>query len=765
MKRSLRLYVYAINLIGLGLVAASLLRFPHGSLFDELLFVVLAGIVQLMPVALSRQSNISVSWSISYAAVLLMGPEAGVLTTMAVGVVSSFYPKRLKAHKLFFNVAANAIPAYISGITLQAVSGWSTYWAFEFVIVPLLYYTLNSFTVTVVIALSTGMSPWRIWNMNYRWLMLNYLLLSTIGVGLFKAYQLLGLLGLLIFIVPLFMARYSFKLYVDQTKKVQMHVESLEKTNRLLERKVSELAALQQHSLLMGATLNLESTLQAVFDQGSVDMPYRPVYIVWKNSDRDSYDKVWMAEAMQIQHETVPELEHQMKHAFEHGKRVVLPAKEETHVKLLCPMIAQGDVKGVMSLLCPKDLLEELDSSLDVYVSQAAAVLSNAYLYQHMERVANTDNLTRLFNRHYFARKLKEFGQGSEGPVTVMVMDFDNFKDINNRYGHHIGDMALHHVASLIKRESRESDIPVRFGGDEFALLLPGTTEETGLILAARLQERIRTAIHLEEHEIHVGLSIGIATYSKKEERIEETVKQADKAAYVSKARGKGCITLYSQISPELHSLYVGSENVSSTAESESMRSITKGLLQALKARDLLTYQHSLSVATYAVRLAQHLKMPPYQIERIKFGALLHDIGKLGIPDLVLYKQTILNETELTSMRTHPVVGHDILKHFGSVYDSVLPIVRSHHERMDGMGYPERLPAGELEEAVRIVTITDAFDSMTRDSAYRDKLPVQWAIEELRRCSGKQFDATLVEAFVDMLELQFPSLVKEAMFQ
>ena len=765
MKRSLRLYVYAINLMGLGLVAASLLRFPHGSLFDELLFVVLAGIVQLMPVALSRQSNISVALSISYAAILLMGPEAGVLTTMAVGVVSSLYPKRLKLHKLFFNVSANAIPAYISGVTLHAVSGWPAYWAFEFVLVPLLYYTLNSLTVTFVIALSTGMSPWRVWNMNYRWLMLNYLLLSTIGVGLFKAYQLLDVLGLLIFIVPLFMARYSFKLYVDQTKKVQVHVDSLEKTNRLLERKVSELGALQQHSLLMGASLNLESTLRAVFEQASVDMPYRPAYIVWKNSDRDSYDKVWMTEAMQIQHESVPELEHQMKHAFDVGKRVVLPAKEETNVKLLCPMIAQGNVKGVMSLLCPKDLLEELDSSLDVYVSQAAAALSNAYLYQYMETVANTDNLTKMFNRHYFARKLQEFDTGGDQPITVMIMDFDNFKDINNRYGHHIGDMALHHVASLIRREARELDIPVRFGGDEFALLMPGTTEETGLILAARLQEQIRHPIQLEVHEIHVGLSIGIATYSNVQGKIEETVKQADKAAYVSKARGKGCITLYSQISSELHSLYQGSEHLSTTEETDAMRAITKGLMRALKARDLHTYQHSLSVATYSVRLAQYLQLPPFEVERIKFGALLHDIGKLGIPDLVLYKQTILNQTELTSMRTHPVIGYEILKHFGSVYESVLPIVRHHHERMDATGYPERLPAGALDEAVRIVTITDAFDSMTRDSSYRDRLPVQWAIEELRRCAGKQFDARLVEAFVEMLEQQFPSLVKEAMLQ
>ena len=751
--------------MGLGLVADSLLRFPHGKLFDELLFVALAGIVQLMPVALSRQSSISVSWSISYAAVLLMGPEAGVLATMAIGVVSSYYPKRLQPHKLIFNVAANAIPAYISGITLQAVTEWSTYWAFEFIIVPLLYYTLNSLTVTIVIALSTGMSPWRVWNMNYRWLMLNYLLLSTIGVGLFKAYQLLDVLGLLIFIVPLFMARYSFKLYADQTKKVQMHVNSLEKTNRLLERKVSELAALQHHSLLMGASLNLESTLLTVFDQASVDLPYRPVYIVWKNSDRDSYEKVWMTEAKLIQYDAVPKLEHQLKHAFDIGKRVVLPAKEETHVKLLCPMIAQGDVKGVMALLCPKDLLDELDSSLDVYVSQAAAALSNAYLYQRMEAVANTDNLTRLFNRHYFARKLQEFGAGCERPITVMVMDFDNFKDINNRYGHHVGDMALHHVASLIKQEAREWDIPVRFGGDEFALLLPQATEETALIIAARLQEQIRAPIRLEEQTIHVGLSIGIATYSNDQGKIEETVKQADKAAYVSKARGKGCITLYSQISAELHSLYQGSEHLSNTEEMDAIRSITKGLLQALKARDLQTYQHSLAVAAYAVRLAQYLQLPPLEVERIKFGALLHDIGKLGIPDLVLYKQSILNETELSSMRTHPVIGDEILKHFGSVYDSVLPIVRHHHERMDATGYPERLPAGALDEAVRIVTITDAFDSMTRDSAYRDKLPVQWAIEELRRCAGPQFDTLLVEAFVEMLEQQYPSLIKEAMLQ
>lgn len=764
MKTSLRLYVYTINIIGLVLVAYSLRQFPHGSLLDDMIFIVLAGVVQLMPVALAKQSWVSVSFSIAYAAILLLGPEVGVLATVVTGLVGSFYPKRLKPHKMLFNVACLAIPAYISGQILQLVEGQSYFWLYEFAIVPLLFYSLNAALITFAISLTTKESPVRIWNENYRWLMLHYLLLSWIGIGLYRVYEVLNVLGLMIFVLPLIMARYSFKLYIDQTNKVQLHLDSLQTANSLLNRKVSEVAALQKHALLMGTSLNLESTLQTVFARVSEEVPYRTLYIVWRNPERASYEQILVHEQNGVEFIAVPELDSHMANVFAEGKRIVLPAHEDTHVKLLCPMIAQGNVQGVMALLCPRDLLEEIDSSLDVYVSHGAAALSNAFLYQRMEAIANTDNLTKLYNRHYFARKQAELKNASQVPNTVIVMDFDNFKDINNRYGHHVGDLALHYVASLIKSESREQDIPVRYGGDEFALLMPNATEEVGLIVAARLLEQIRLPAELDGIMLSISLSFGVATCFDANGDIQETVKHADKAAYFSKASGKGCITLYSQIQAEHHPVYAGTsgEIVPSAQEIESRRSITKGLLHALKARDVVTYNHSIGVATYSVWLAQHLGLPQEEIERVRFGALLHDIGKLGIPDQVLKKAATLSQTEHSNMRTHPVVGHDILKHFGTVYDSILPILLSHHERMDGQGYPHGIEASTLDQAVRIVTIADAFDSMTRDSCYRDKLPMHWAVEELRRCKGTQFDPELVELFLEVVQQHFPERWSES---
>ncbi|MBL0388151.1 diguanylate cyclase [Tumebacillus sp. ITR2] len=758
MKTSLRLYVYTINIIGLALLAFTLTMFPHGVLFDALVFLVLAGVVQLMPVALAKQSWVSVSFSIAYAAVLLLGPEVGALTSMVIGLVASFYPKRLKPHKLIFNVAGLAIPAYISGQILQMAQGMSYFWLLEFIFVPLLFYTINSALITFAIALTANESPFRIWNENYRWPMLNYLFLAWIGIGLYKAYAVLNVLGLMIFVLPLIMARYSFKLYIDQTNKVQQHLDSLQTANDMLNRKVDEVAALQKHALLMGTSLNFESTLLTVFARVSDEVPYQALYIVWKNPDRESYEQYQIKERTGIESVTLTELDVSIDRVFQQGKRIVLSARESTHVKLLCPMIAQGNVQGVMTLLCPRDLLEEIDSSLDVYVSHGAAALSNAYLYQRMERVANTDNLTKLYNRHYFARKLSDMTKAPHVANTVIIMDFDNFKDINNTYGHHIGDLALHYVASLIRSESRDEDIPVRYGGDEFALLMPNATEEIGLIVAARLLEQIRLPVTLEGHTLSISLSFGVATCLEGDGNIQETVKQADKAAYFSKASGKGCITLYSQIQGEGHPVYQGNSEqiVPSAEEIESRRSITKGLLHALKARDVVTYNHSLQVATYSVWLAQRLHLPPDEIERVRFGALLHDIGKLGIPDQVLKKSAVLNKAEHSNMRTHPVVGHDILRHFGTVYDSILPILLSHHERMDGQGYPHGIEASTLDQAVRIVTIADAFDSMTRDSCYRDKMPMHWAVEELRRCKGTQFDSELVDQFLEVVRQHFP---------
>jgi diguanylate cyclase (GGDEF)-like protein/putative nucleotidyltransferase with HDIG domain len=756
LKTSLRLYVYTMNLLGMGLVAYALRYFPWAYWLDGLIFVVSAAVVQTMPVVLKRQSNISVSWALAYAAVLLMGPLAGVLTCMSIGLVASRVPVKLKPHKTLFNVAANAIPAYLAGVVLDATNALPYHWVIEFIFVPLFYFCLNAYMVTFAIALTTGESPQKIFNQNYRWLSLNYLLLAPIGIGLFKAYEMLNVLGLFIFICPLIMARYSFKLYIDQTKKVEMHVESLERTNRLLGRKVSELAALQKHSLLMGGSLNLESTLQSLFERVTEDVPYRAVSIVWKNAGCDTYEQITMTHDRQVRMHTLADLETDMKRAFYHAKRIEQPTEDGTQLRLLCPMISQGNVTGVMTLLCSHDVLDEIDSSLDVYVSHAAAALSNAHLFERMETMASTDNLTKLYNRHYLVRKVSELSCRVGMPVTVIIMDFDNFKDINNTYGHHIGDLTLHYVATLIKAEAREFDIPVRYGGDEFALLLPNATEEMGLIVGTRLLELMREPVDLEGHTVKIGLSIGVAACITGIGHIQETVKQADKAAYVSKARGKGCLTLYSQIPHEPEELYTEPGIVNETQESESRRTITKGLLQVLKARDVETYNHSLSVATYAVWLAEQLGLSQSEIDRIKMGSLLHDIGKLGIPDEVLHKKTLLTDSDLVSMRTHPVVGHEVLKHFGNVYDSILPIVLSHHERMDGMGYPARVKAADLDTSVRIVTIADAFDTMTRDCCYRDKLPLSWAVEELYRCAGTQFDPQLVERFAEALRLHFP---------
>jgi len=757
--------VYTINLLGLGLVAYAMRHFPYDRLLDGLIFLLFASVVQTMPVVLKRDSNISVSWALVYAAVLLLGPEAGVLACTGIGIVASFIPVRLPLHKLLFNVVANAAPAYAAGMVLQTVDGWQLEWMFQFVIVPLMYFALNASLVLFAISLAIKEHPVKIFNQNYRWLAVHYLALAPIGYALYKAYELMNVVGLLIFLVPLVMARYSFKLYIDQTKKVEEHVASLERANHLLERKVDEVAALQQHALLMGGSLNVESALRAVFEPAAKEVPYRTLHIVRKNDERGGYDLMRQGHDGRNCYQTLTELERDGKRAFYHGKRVVLPY-DEMQVTLLCPMIAQGEVKGVMTLLCSRDLLEEIDSSLDVYVAHAAAALENAILFDRAEKMACTDNLTKLYNRHYLGRKLAELKASGQRPVTVIVMDFDNFKDINNTYGHHIGDLTLHHVAALIREEVREGDIPVRYGGDEYAVVLPNATEEMGLIVGTRLLDRIRQPVTFEGHSVSIGLSIGVASCTDEHGDLQETIKQADKAAYASKAQGKGCLTLYSRLcgGENLHAPACQAQGsvVEAFPESDAWRSITKGLLQVLLARDVDTYHHSLQVAAYSVWLAEEIGLCEAEIERIRTGALLHDIGKLGISDEVLNKKSELSEPEIVSMRTHPVVGYELLTHFGNVYTPILPIVLSHHERIDSKGYPHQAAAATLEVGVRIVSIADAFDSMTREKAYRGRLPFHWAVKELRRCAGTQFDAELVELFAQALERHVPEQDMEA---
>ena len=386
---------------------------------------------------------------------------------------------------------------------------------------------------------------------------------------------------------------------------------------------------------------------------------------------------------------------------------------------------------------------------LEKIASQIAAPIENAQLYARAEQRARVDELTGLFNRRHFEERLKEeiarhsrYGEA----FSVMILDLDNFKTYNDIYGHPSGDTLLGQIGRIIKTSIRDADQAFRYGGDEFAVILPHTAMEDARIVAERVREQM--ARKMQEKSIAVTCSIGVAGYPSDGAIPGELVTVADTALYYAKRTGANRVYLSSKILSE------SSQNEGSHARHNGLSAIY-ALASTVEARDPCTYGHSKKVNTYAVALAEAIGLTSDQIFRVSTAALLHDVGKIGVPDKVLNKKGKLNLEEWQAIKTHPKLGATII---GNVPDLVpcVNVVLHHHERWDGTGYPERLAGEEIPVEARILSVADAFEAMTSVRPYRPALCHEKATEELREGAGSQFDPDLVEAFIRVIEAGLP---------
>jgi diguanylate cyclase (GGDEF)-like protein len=389
---------------------------------------------------------------------------------------------------------------------------------------------------------------------------------------------------------------------------------------------------------------------------------------------------------------------------------------------------------------------------LEKVASQIAAPIENAQLYDRAEQRARVDELTGLFNRRHFEERLKEeiarhsrYGEA----FSVMILDLDNFKTYNDIYGHPSGDTLLGQIGRIIKTSIRDADQAFRYGGDEFAVILPHTAMEDARIVAERVREQM--ARKMQEKSIAVTCSIGVAGYPSDGAIPGELVTVADTALYYAKRTGANRVYLSSKILSE------SSQNEGTHARHNGLSAIY-ALASTVEARDPCTYGHSKKVNTYAVALAEAIGLTSDQIFRVSTAALLHDVGKIGVPDKVLNKTGKLTTEEWQAIRIHPKLGATII---GNVPDLVpcVNVVLHHHERWDGTGYPEGLAGEEIPIEARILAVADAFEAMTAVRPYRPALCHEKAIEELREGAGSQFDPDLVEAFIRIIQAGLPEKV------
>ena len=377
----------------------------------------------------------------------------------------------------------------------------------------------------------------------------------------------------------------------------------------------------------------------------------------------------------------------------------------------------------------------------------------SAYQALRAMRLALTDPLTGLGNHRSFQERLKHQllrAEADDEPVTLCMIDVDDFKRINDLYGHPVGDRVLAQVGSRL----RQNGEAFRLGGDEFALLLPGVTADESLAAAAAVLDRIGS---LEVAEVgSVTASAGIAGFPQQAFDRDELIRLADSALYWAKEHGKNRVHVYRPDVVELAELRRLAHGPDRAARFRAAASLAK----AVDARDTYTGSHSARVAELSSWIAHRLGFDQEHIELTRLAASLHDLGKLAIPEEILRKPGPLTEPERLVLQRHPEIGHRMLESLG--VDPVADWVLHHHERWDGTGYPERLRGEEIPLGARIIFVADAYDAMTSERAYRGRLTPREAIEELEHCSGTQFDPAIVAAFAQELRDRTPAAAAAA---
>jgi diguanylate cyclase (GGDEF)-like protein/putative nucleotidyltransferase with HDIG domain len=353
-------------------------------------------------------------------------------------------------------------------------------------------------------------------------------------------------------------------------------------------------------------------------------------------------------------------------------------------------------------------------------------------------------------HRHFHERLQRELLSAEEEgkPLTLCFVDIDDFKKINDRFGHPSGDRVLSQVATRL----RQGGEAFRLGGDEFALLLVDHDEATALEAANSIVERI-AAVDFD-HIGTVTVSAGVATFPVQGHGRDELIRLADSALYWAKEHGKNRVRLYRPDVVELAEL----KRLAAGPDKAARYRAAASLAKAVDARDTYTGSHSERVSELAARVATRLGLDPEQVELTRLAGSLHDLGKLAIPEEILRKPGALTDSERLVLERHPQIGFRMLDSLG--VDPVADLVLHHHERWDGAGYPDGLHGDQIPLGARIIFVTDAYDAMTSDRIYRPKRSSRAALGELQRCAGTQFDPGIVAAFSE--EMQESSPLKAA---
>ncbi len=368
-------------------------------------------------------------------------------------------------------------------------------------------------------------------------------------------------------------------------------------------------------------------------------------------------------------------------------------------------------------------------------------------LIARLADAARTDPLTEVMNRRAFESAFDielERARRGDRYLSVLVGDLDRFKTVNDTLGHGRGDEVLVETARALEVNKRRIDTVARVGGEEFAILMPESDEGAALVAAERLREAVRESLAGEEASLTI--SFGLASFPRHGDGAEGLLAAADRALYAAKELGRNRSVIYSA---EVDQVLSGS-SAWRLSHGQAQLATVLALAETLDARDGGAVSHSQATGRCAEAIARELSLQPERVERVRLAGVVHDVGKVGVPDSVLHKAGPLSESEWAEMRDHPAIGARLLT--GEDLADIRAWVLAHHERPDGTGFPNGLRGDEIPLEASIVAVADAYEAMTTDRPYRPALTPEDARAELRRGAGTRFDDRVVGALHEALE-------------
>ena len=456
--------------------------------------------------------------------------------------------------------------------------------------------------------------------------------------------------------------------------------------------------------------------------------------------------------------------------------------KNTTVVKSLMVLpIVSKEFTGFLAVFSPRE--EPKDSEinfLNLFARQIELAITIANLFETVKKQAVTDPLTELFNRRFYedalareARRALRLNQ----PFTLISLDLDKLKHINDMHGHSAGDAAIKAVARVINKNSRSVDVPSRVGGEEFAIILPGVDSQGGLVAA----ERIRASLEAEPVETvgKITASIGVATFIEQTSNVDELVEIADKAMYFAKQNGRNQVKLaeaadevsWQEVAVDAFVQILDNHKIPfnetmaddlykklSTNQEKIKGDSTKYLLYSVVDTISKSYapQHQEGITKAKVQLAsaiaKRFDLSKSDVDKLKIAMLLYDIGNIMVPNDLLKKTSPLTDEEKATITKHPIyAAQEILKPISHV-SNIIPIIEHHHEAWDGTGYPSKKKGDDIPLISQIILIVDSYYAMISDRPYRKAYTEQQAVDEIKKSRGKKYSEELTDEFVRSIE-------------